>query len=235
MTTKVAGRIATAGVVLTLTTVGSRAEEIQLPTFDVVATTPLNGGQINVSQVSLRSVADQLAGRPNLQRHDAPRHAGAFGAGRHRRQRLRQRVRARSLLSWFRRDRGHRHAARAGRLPERHPHQRGVRRRRQLGPHPTNRDRQDDDHRRKPDLRPQRPRRRRHRDDEERLHLAGFRSRSRGRLILSRARANSVRQAGRQLVGLRRGLADQRRRLAGRRSVAAHQLLRRRRLQGERV
>src|ERR1700690_838724 len=50
MTTKVAGRIATAGVVLALTTIGARAEEIQLPTFDVVATTPLNGGQINVSQ-----------------------------------------------------------------------------------------------------------------------------------------------------------------------------------------
>ena len=50
MTTKVAGRIATAGVVLSLTTIGSRAEEIQLPTFDVVATTPLNGGQINVAQ-----------------------------------------------------------------------------------------------------------------------------------------------------------------------------------------
>src|ERR1700680_3698479 len=50
MTTKVAGRIATAGVVLALTTIGSRAEEIQLPTFDVVATTPLGGGEINVSQ-----------------------------------------------------------------------------------------------------------------------------------------------------------------------------------------
>jgi iron complex outermembrane receptor protein len=50
MTTKVAGRIATAGVVLALMTIGSRAEEIQLPTFDVVATTPLNGGEINVSQ-----------------------------------------------------------------------------------------------------------------------------------------------------------------------------------------
>jgi iron complex outermembrane receptor protein len=50
MTTKVAGRIATAGVVLALTTIGARAEEIQLPTFDVVATTPLNGGEINVSQ-----------------------------------------------------------------------------------------------------------------------------------------------------------------------------------------
>src|SRR5580692_575561 len=50
MTTKVAGRIATAGVVLTLTTVGSRAEEIQLPTFDVVATTPLGGGEIDVAK-----------------------------------------------------------------------------------------------------------------------------------------------------------------------------------------
>jgi iron complex outermembrane recepter protein len=50
MTTKVAGRIATAGVVLTLTTGGSRAEEIQLPTFDVVATTPLGGGEIDVAK-----------------------------------------------------------------------------------------------------------------------------------------------------------------------------------------
>ena len=50
MTTKVAGRIATAGVVLALTTIGSRAEEIQLPTFDVVATTPLGGGEIDVAK-----------------------------------------------------------------------------------------------------------------------------------------------------------------------------------------
>jgi iron complex outermembrane receptor protein len=50
MTTKIAGRIATAGVALTLTTVGSRAEEIQLPTFDVVATTPLGGGEIDVAK-----------------------------------------------------------------------------------------------------------------------------------------------------------------------------------------
>ena len=63
----------------------------------------------------------------------------------------------------------------------------------------------------------------------------GFEADLRGRLVLSRARANSVRQAVRQLVGLYGGHADQRRRLAGRRSVAAHQLLRRRRLQGERV
>ena len=50
MTTKVAGRIATAGVVFALTTIGSRAEEIELPTFDVVATTPLGGGDIDVAK-----------------------------------------------------------------------------------------------------------------------------------------------------------------------------------------
>ena len=50
MTTKIAGRIATAGIALALMTIGARAETIELPTFDVVATTPLGGGQINVSQ-----------------------------------------------------------------------------------------------------------------------------------------------------------------------------------------
>ena len=50
MTTKIAGRIATAGVVLALTTAGSRAETITLPTFDVVATTPLGGGEIDVAK-----------------------------------------------------------------------------------------------------------------------------------------------------------------------------------------
>jgi iron complex outermembrane receptor protein len=50
MTIKVAGCIATAGIVLALTTIGSRAEEIQLPTFDVVATTPLGGGEIDVAK-----------------------------------------------------------------------------------------------------------------------------------------------------------------------------------------
>jgi iron complex outermembrane recepter protein len=50
MTTKIAGRIATAGIAIALTTIGAWAETIELPTFDVVATTPLGGGQINVSQ-----------------------------------------------------------------------------------------------------------------------------------------------------------------------------------------
>ena len=50
MTNTTAGRIATAGVVLALTTIGSRAETIELPTFDVVATTPLGGGEIDVAK-----------------------------------------------------------------------------------------------------------------------------------------------------------------------------------------
>ncbi len=50
MTTRVAGRIATAGVVLALTTIGARPETITLPTFDVVATTPLGGGDIDVAK-----------------------------------------------------------------------------------------------------------------------------------------------------------------------------------------
>ena len=50
MTTRIAGRIATAGAVLALATAGSRAETITLPTFDVVATTPLGGGEIDVAK-----------------------------------------------------------------------------------------------------------------------------------------------------------------------------------------
>ena len=50
MTTRVAGRIATAGIVFVFTTIGSRAETINLPTFDVVATTPLGGGEIDVAK-----------------------------------------------------------------------------------------------------------------------------------------------------------------------------------------
>src|SRR6202046_5448206 len=50
MTTNITGRAATAGGVLVLLTIGSPAEEIQLPTFDVVATTPLGGGDIDVAK-----------------------------------------------------------------------------------------------------------------------------------------------------------------------------------------
>ena len=165
----------TAGsVVLALTTIGSRAETITLPTFDVVATTPLGGGQINVSQSPFAVWQSSAQDAETFNDTTLPDTLARSAPGVDFRQRLRQRVPARLVLSWFRRDRGHRHAAGAGGLPERHSHQRGVRRRRQLGPHPTNRDRQDDDHRRKPDLRPERARRRGHRDDEGRFQLPGI-------------------------------------------------------------
>jgi iron complex outermembrane recepter protein len=50
MVHEIARRFAMTGLVLGLTTTCSRAETIELPTFNVVATTPLNGGQINVAQ-----------------------------------------------------------------------------------------------------------------------------------------------------------------------------------------
>jgi len=50
MMTRIAGRLAAAGAVLALTTIGSPAETITLPTFDVVATTPLGGGEIDVAK-----------------------------------------------------------------------------------------------------------------------------------------------------------------------------------------
>jgi iron complex outermembrane recepter protein len=50
MTNSVAGRIATTGVVLAALTTCSWADTIELPTFDVVATTPLGGGEIDVAK-----------------------------------------------------------------------------------------------------------------------------------------------------------------------------------------
>ena len=50
MANTTAWRIVTSGVVLGVLTTSSRAETITLPTFDVVATTPLGGGDIDVSK-----------------------------------------------------------------------------------------------------------------------------------------------------------------------------------------
>src|SRR5439155_12234999 len=50
MTSRIAGRIAAAGAVIISATVGPRAETISLPTFDVVATTPLGGNDIDVAK-----------------------------------------------------------------------------------------------------------------------------------------------------------------------------------------
>ena len=78
---------------------GAAADTIVLPTFDVVATTPLGGGEIDVAQVSRRRLADRRAGHPDLQRFDHPPDARAPDAGRHGRQRLGQRLPARRQLS----------------------------------------------------------------------------------------------------------------------------------------
>src|SRR6185312_4543729 len=50
MTARIAARIASAGVLLALATIAARAETIELPTFNVVATTPLGGGEIDVAR-----------------------------------------------------------------------------------------------------------------------------------------------------------------------------------------
>jgi iron complex outermembrane receptor protein len=50
MANQVAWRVVSAGAVLALTAMGSRAETIELPTFNVVATTPLGGGEIDVAR-----------------------------------------------------------------------------------------------------------------------------------------------------------------------------------------
>ncbi len=51
MTTSAALRCGLVGVVVTAAAGGARADTIVLPTFDVVATTPLGGGEIDVSKV----------------------------------------------------------------------------------------------------------------------------------------------------------------------------------------
>ena len=50
MTSTIVGRIATTGVVFAILITYSRAQTIELPTFDVVATTPLGGGEIDVAK-----------------------------------------------------------------------------------------------------------------------------------------------------------------------------------------
>ncbi len=131
------------------------------------------GGESTSSNSPGRRLADQRAGDPDLQRYHRHADARSSGSGRHRRQRVGQRVPARRQLSRLRRDAGQRNAHRPRRLSEWRAHQRGLRRHGQLGPHSRQRDRQDDDRGGQPDLRPQRARRRAQRDDEERIYLAG--------------------------------------------------------------
>ena len=88
----------------------AQAETIELPTFDVVATTPLGGGEIDVSKVP---GAVWQTGAQDIQTFNdttITRDVGAPGARGHSRQCLGQRLSARRQLSRLRRDVGHRNA-----------------------------------------------------------------------------------------------------------------------------
>ena len=235
MTTKIAGRIATAGVVLALTTVGSRAETITLPTFDVVATTPLGGGDIDVAKspfaVWQTNCQDIQTFNDTTLPDTLARQAPGVTVGN---------VSGNDFqpdLSY----RGFDATAVSGTPIGLAVYQNGVRINEAFGDTVNW------------ELIPE--------NAIDRTAIIagnpifglnalggavtvtmkngftwqGFEADIRGRLIRSRPGGNSVRQADRQLLGLYRGDADQRRRLARRRKLADHQFLRRRRLQGERV
>ena len=91
MTSKIAGRIATAGVVLAFTTIGTRAETLTLPTFDVVATTPLGGGEIDVAKSPFAVWQTNAQDIQTFNDTTLTGDAGAAGAGGHGRQCVRQR------------------------------------------------------------------------------------------------------------------------------------------------
>ena len=99
MTNKIAGRMAVTGAALVALTTCSRAETIELPTFNVVATTPLGGGEIDVAKSPF---AVWQTGSQDIQTFNdttLPGTLGAPGAGRHGQQRIGQRLPARRQLS----------------------------------------------------------------------------------------------------------------------------------------
>ncbi len=236
MTTKVAGRIATAGVVLALTTIGSRAEEIQLPTFDVVATTPLGGGEINVAQSPFAVWQTQLPGHSNLQRYDP--HRARWRARRRESPSATSPATTSSQTSSIEASTRPRSPARRKGWPSIRTACASTRR----SATTVNWD-----------LIPANA------IDKTTIIAAnpifglnalggavtvtmkngftwqGFEADSRGGSFVRAQEEIQYGKQVRQLVGLRGGESDQRRRLAGRRSVADHQFLWRRRLQGERV
>ena len=106
------------------------------------------------------------------------------------------------------------HAAGARRLHARHPRQRSLRRHRQLGLDPDDRDRPRGHLDQQSSLRPQRPRRRDQPPDEGRLHLQRHRIRCVRRLLRPRRRLPAIRRAQRGMGALSRGGRPQGRRLA---------------------
>ena len=121
-----------------------------------------------------RQSAQLLRRRPGAGRPARPgRFAGAAFRRRRGERRAGQRLRAGCLLSRLRRLAAGRHAAGAGGLPERRPHQRGLRRHGELGPDPVERHPLRRPDRQQPGLRPERHRRRAGAADEDRLRFAG--------------------------------------------------------------
>ena len=115
---------------------------------------------------------------------------------------VRQCIPARPRFPRIRRLAGAGNASGARRVSERRPHQRGLRRCRQLELHSGNGDPAPVDGAQQPHLRPQRSRRRPHHRDEERLHLPGQGGRSDHRLLRPPPGGRPGRLPGRQFVGL---------------------------------
>ncbi len=141
---------------------------------------------------------------------------------------------ARRLFPRLRRLAGLGHAARPRRLPERRPHQRSVRRHRELGFDSDRRRQNDGRHQQQPRLRPQRARRRDLDADEGRVHLAGNVDRCDGRLLWPRAGLAAMGQGGRSMVRLYRDRGRPRRRLSPVRVLGHPPALWRHRLQERR-
>ena len=109
---------------------------------------------------------------------------------------------------------GRRYSAGTGGLPERHAHQRSVRRHRQLGPDPDRCDQVGHRRDQQPRVRSQRAGRSRQRADEGWLQLSGRRNQHDGRLVRTHPEFGAVWQADRQLVGLRRARRRARQRIS---------------------
>ena len=123
-----------------------------------------------------------------------PADAAAEGAGHHHLRRRRQPAARGAVLSRVRCLAGQRPLAGRRRLPERRAHQRGLRRRGELGRHPEQRHLVDVGGQQQPVVRFERARRRRQHPDEGRLQLPGRRGRHHGRLVRPQAGRHSGRR-----------------------------------------
>ena len=143
-----------------------------LPAFQVIATTPVTG--IGFDRNKVPAMVQTRDRRGFLARLFAQRarYAAAAHSRRHHHRRPGQRLLPGPALSRLRGLAAAGHAAGACRLHERHPHQRSLRRHRQLGLDPDRRHRPRRHLDQQSGVRPQRARRRDQLPDEGRLHLS---------------------------------------------------------------